>query len=494
MLMVNQNIYVDIGERTGGDIYMGVVGPVRTGKSTFIRRFMEVMVFPNMTNPYEKTRVMDELPQSGEGKTITTTEPKFIPPDSVLVSAEGGANLNVRLVDCVGYMVPGVLGDKEDGQERMVSTPWSEEKLPFSRAAEIGTERVIKEHSVVGILVTTDGSFGELPRQNYVVAEEKTVAQLKEINKPFVIILNSQTPQNARSKELAEELEAKYETPVILMDCKKTDEQEFNEIFDKILMQFPVSEVDFMLPGYLDALPSEHWIKDTMLEGVREWMQDFETMGQATGSCGAIADGGVVREVRIVKADMASGVITLELCMDGSLYYKVIEELMGAEIENDSQLFMLLKEYSQAKLAYDGIKEALQQAEESDYGIVAPKLSEMVLQQPEVFKQGNKYGVRMQAKAPCLHIIKTEITTEVSPVVGSESQSADLAQYLSEQFANEENDVWETNLFGKSLKEMVTEQMESKLDSVPVSIRGKVQKSLQRISDDGKDYFICIIL
>lgn len=494
MLMVNQNIYVDIGERTGGDIYMGVVGPVRTGKSTFIRRFMEVMVFPNMTDPYEKTRVTDEMPQSGEGRTVTTTEPKFIPPDSVLVSAEGGANLSVRLVDCVGYMVPGVLGDKEDGKERMVSTPWAEEKLPFSRAAEIGTEKVITEHSVVGVVVTADGSFGEIPRQNYTAAEEKTVAQLKALEKPFVIVLNSATPQEERSMELAKELELKYEVPVILINCQQMGEKEINQIFDSMLLQFPACEVDFKLPGYMEALPSDHWIKAAMIESVREWMKGFDTMGQATGSCGEIADGEIIRDVKIVKADMSSGVLTIELCMDSGLYYKVIEELMGAEIKNDAQLFMLLKEYSKAKLAYDGIKDALEQAESSDYGIVAPKLSEMVLQQPEVFKQGNKYGVRMQAKAPCLHIIKTEITTEVSPVVGSESQSADLAQYLSEQFANEENDVWETNLFGKTLKEMVTEQMENKLEGVPISIRGKVQKSLQRISDDGKDYFICIIL
>lgn len=492
--MANQNIYVDIGERTGGDIYIGVVGPVRTGKSTFIRRFMEVMVFPNMANPYEKTRITDELPQSGEGRTITTTEPKFIPPDSVEVSASGGADMNVKLVDCVGYMVPGVLGDKEDGKERMVSTPWFEEAIPFAQAAEIGTEKVIKEHSVVGVVVTTDGSFGDIPGQNYIEAEEKTVAQLKELEKPFVIIVNSAAPQSPKCTELAEELEAKYTIPVIPVNCQNMQESEFNVIFDKLLLQFPACEIDFRLPGYLDALPNEHCIKETMIESVRNWMRDFETMGQATVSCGRIADGKVIKDVKIIQADMAKGVIVLEPIFEEGLYYKVIEELMGAKVENDSQLFVMLKEYAQAKAAYDDIKDALAQVENGDYGIVAPKLSEMVLEKPEVFKQGNKYGVRMKAKAPCLHIIKTDITTEVSPVVGTESQSQDLAQYLSEQFGNEENDIWETNLFGKTLKEMVTEQMENKLNSVPTSVQGKVQKSLQRISDDGKDYFICIIL
>ena len=376
----------------------------------------------------------------------------------------------------------------------MVSTPWQEEKIPFSQAAEIGTEKVIEEHSVVGVVVTTDGSFGEIPRQNYIEAEEKTVAQLKELEKPFVVVVNSAVPQNERSRQLAQELEEKYEVPVVLTNCQRMSEAEIDDLFDKLIYQFPVCEVDFELPGYLDALPSEHWIKKTMIESVRNWMGSFETMGQVLNTCSMIADGNIIREIKIVKADMASGIVILEPRLAEGLYYKVIEELMGTTVTNDSQLFLLLKEYAQAKNAYDGVKSALAQAEGSGYGIVAPKLSEMLLEKPEVFKQGNKYGVRMKAKAPCLHIIKTDITTEVSPVVGSQSQSADLAQYLSEQFGNEENDIWETNLFGKTLKEMVTEQMESKLSNVPDSIRGKVQKSLQRISDEGKDYFICIIL
>ncbi len=492
--MIKGNMYDDIARRSNGDIYIGVVGPVRTGKSTFIKRFMDVMVFPNMTNPYEKTRIMDELPQSGEGKTITTTEPKFIPPDSVLVSTASGANLNVKLADCVGYLVPGALGDKEEEKERMVATPWFEEKIPFSKAAEIGTRKVIADHSVVGAVITTDGSFGEIPRQNYIDAEEKTINQLKELEKPFVIILNSATPQNARSRQLAEELEAKYDTPVILTNCQRMSEETFDEIFNKLIYQFPACEVDFHLPGYMDALPYNHRIKEIMIKSVRSWMDDFTSIGQVMDTCRQIADGEIIKDVKILKADMGNGVIVLEPILSEGLYYKVIEELMGASVTNDSQLFMLLKEYAKAKKAYDNLKSALDQVATAGYGIVAPKLSEMVLEKPEVFKQGSKYGVRMKAKAPCLHIIKTDITTEVSPVVGSESQSVDLAEYLTEQFANEETDIWETNLFGKTLKEMVTEQMESKVNNVPEAIRGKVQKSLQRISDDGKDYFICIIL
>ena len=491
--MINKSIYEEIGIRSGGDIYVGVVGPVRTGKSTFIRRFMDIMVLPAISDRYEKTRVTDELPQSGEGRTITTTEPKFIPPDSVLVSTQSGANLKVRLVDCVGYVVPGVLGDKEDGKERMVSTPWQEEKIPFTEAAEMGTEKVINEHSVVGIVVTSDGSFGELPRQNFVDAEERTIEQLKTLGKPFVVVLNSAVPENNRCREMAQGLEEKYGVPVVPLNCQRMNESDFDRLFGHMINQFPCCQIDFLLPGYLDALSGTHWIKSTIIESVKNWMGTFNTIGDAMESCSMIADGRIIKEMKVVRADMARGIITLEPKLDESLYYKVIEELMGAPVTGDSQLFMLLKEYSQAKVAYDSIKNALEDARRIDYGIVAPKLSEMILEKPEVFKQGSKYGVRMKAKAPCLHIIRTDITTEVSPVVGTESQSIDLANLLTEQFGSEE-DIWETNLFGKSLKEMVTEQMESKVNNVPEALRGKVQRSLQKISDEGKDYFICIIL
>lgn len=491
--MINKSIYEEIGIRSGGDIYVGVVGPVRTGKSTFIRRFMDIMVLPAISDRHEKTRVTDELPQSGEGRTITTTEPKFIPPDSVLVSTQSGANLKVRLVDCVGYMVPGVLGDKEDGKERMVSTPWQDEKIPFAEAAEMGTEKVINEHSVVGIVVTTDGSFGELPRQNFVDAEERTIGQLKTLGKPFVVVLNSAAPENNRCRDMAQGLEEKYGVPVVPLNCQRMNENDFDRLFGHMINQFPCCQIDFLLPGYLDALSGTHWIKSTIIESVKSWMGTFNTIGDALESCSIIADGRIIKEMKIVRADMARGIITLEPRLDESLYYKVIEELMGAPVTGDSQLFMLLKEYSQAKVAYDSIKNALEDARRIDYGIVAPKLSEMILEKPEVFKQGSKYGVRMKAKAPCLHIIRTDITTEVSPVVGTESQSIDLANLLTEQFGSEE-DIWETNLFGKSLKEMVTEQMESKVNNVPEALRGKVQRSLQKISDEGKDYFICIIL
>lgn len=492
--MTNMSIYQDISRRANGNIYIGVVGPVRSGKSSFIRRFMDVMVIPNMTNPYEKTRVMDELPQSGEGKTITTTEPKFIPPEAVSVSTGAGAKFSVRLIDCVGYLIPGVLGHEEEGRERMVMTPWSEEKMAFAQAAEYGTEKVITDHSSVGIVVTTDGTIGDLPRNNYIEAEEKTVNQLKELQKPFVVLLNTTVPQSQTAQELAEKLEAEYDVPVIPVNCQKMGMEGFDEVFQKLVYQFPASEVDFRLPGYLEALPGSHWVKESIISSVRNWMNQFETIGDIMETCRMIADGKIIKDVRIVKADLGEGIVILEPVLDKSLYYKVVEELMGAPVENDREMFLLLQEYASAKMAYDNLKYALEQAETSDYGIVAPKLSEMVLEKPEVFRQGSKYGVRMTAKAPCLHIVRTTISTEVSPVVGTERQSEDLANYLTEQFGDEEADIWETNLFGKTLREMVTEQMESKVNNVPEQLRGKVQRSLQRISDEGKDYFICIIL
>ncbi len=492
--MINTSIYQDIAERAGGDIYVGVVGPVRTGKSTFIRRFMDVLVFPNMASPYEKTRVTDELPQSGEGKTITTTEPKFIPPEAVRVNTRSGAGFNVRLVDCVGYMVPGALGNTEEGRERMVNTPWSEEKIPFTKAAEVGTEKVIRDHSVVGVVVTCDGSFGELPRAAFEEAEEKTVGQLKELHKPFVVILNSATPQSARSKELASSLRQRYQVPVLLLNCQKMTEEGFEEIFEKLIYQFPASQIRFNLPGYMDALPQDHWIKATMTEKIKEWMNSFDNIGQVIDSCNDISDGRIIKAARAGRADMSKGVVTIEPVMEPSLYYKVIEEMVEEPVSDDRHLFRLLREYTAAKKAYDNIKGALNEAETADYGIVAPRLSEMILEKPEVFRQGSKYGVRMKAKAPCLHIIKTDISTEVSPLVGTESQSAELADSLTRQFEEGGSDIWETNLFGKSLRDMVTEQMEAKVNDVPDSLRVKVQRSLQKISDDGKDYFICIIL
>ena len=492
--MENKNIYESIGKRTGGDIYIGVVGPVRAGKSTFIKRFMDLMVIPNVKNIYERERILDEMPQSGTGKTITTTEPKFIPAEAVKLEFEPNINLKVRLVDCVGYLIPEAIGHMEDGEPRMVATPWDEDKLPFEEAAEIGTEKVIKEHSTVGIVVTTDGSIGTMARSSYAEAEARVINQLSDLHKPFVVLLNSTEPEAMRTRELAQELSEKYGVPVIRMDCAKASENEISDVMSQLLGRFPVREIAFQIPGYVEGLDKDHWLKSELIENIRYWAQSFDTIEEFKGVTEALADGEIIERVEACNINMGTGEIDLRLVMAENLYYRVITELMEEKVENDYQFFNLLKEFSQAKRAYDKLKSAMSQVEQRGYGIVEPKLSEMILDEPEVFKQGSKYGVKITAKAPALHIIRTDITTEVSPVVGGEKQSEDLVASLREDMVNSPNSIWDTNIFGKSLYEMVAEQMENKIAAMPDNIRIKMQRSLQKISDEGKEYFICIVI
>jgi len=490
----NLNIYESIAERTQGDIYVGVVGPVRTGKSTFIKRFMDLLVIPNVTNTYVKARVRDELPQSGAGRTITTTEPKFVPAEAVSLELPGNINFKVRMVDCVGYMVNSALGHTENGKARMVNTPWQENQIPFEDAAEIGTRKVITDHSTIGIVVTTDGSIGEIERESFIPAEERVVRELKELNKPFVIVLNSIAPEGESAKELKCSLEDKYKVPVIATNCARMNVDTLNHILSDTLYEFPAAQISFHLPGFIDGLSNDHWIKATIINNIKEWSKSFDNIRDISNSIGFLEDGDIIDGVEISSMDLGTGNIEVQVNAVKGLFYKVIEEIMGQEVSNDYQFFGLIREYSKAKRSYDKLKTAMAQVEESGYGIVQPKLSEMVLEEPEIFKQGNKFGVRLKAKAPSLHIIKTDITTEVSPVVGSEKQSEDLIKYLLTEFENDPSKIWETNIFGKSLYEMVTEQMENKLSNVPDNIRHKVQRSLQKISDEGKEYFICIVL
>ena len=493
--MTDGTIYKNIAERTGGEIHVGVVGPVRTGKSTFIKRFMELFVVPGIENTYVRSRVVDLLPQSGDGRTITTTEPKFIPEEAVKIKV-GNAAMSVRLVDCVGYLVPGVLGHQEEGRSRMVKTPWNSEPIPFEEAAEMGTEKVITDHSTVGILLTCDGSFGELPRESYIKAEEKTAAQLKALGKPFVIVLNSSQPAAPKTRELAKSLEEQYGVPVIAADCMRMNGEVPGQIFDALLREFPVSEIFIDLPEFMDALPPDHSIKAGLVEAVRGWMETVDTVSSATASVQMLSACPFVKKASVSSCEMATGRLFIDVKLQDGLYYEIVSELLHHPVADDREMFLLMKDYARAKESYDSMEMALQNVGRCGYGIVHPKLSQMHLGQPEVFHQGNKYGVRLVASAPCLHIIRTDITTEISPIVGSEQQSADLAKYLMEKFqaSDEEEDIWETNLFGKSLQEMVVEQMDGKLTAMPAVLQEKVQKSLQKISNEGKDYFICIIL
>lgn len=492
--MESLNIYESIAKRSQGDIYIGVVGPVRVGKSTFIKRFMDLLVVPNMKNVYAKERLLDEMPQSGSGRTITTTEPKFVPAEAASLKMPGNMNCRVRLVDCVGYLVPEALGHVEDGKSRMVGTPWDDEKIPFEEAAEKGTRRVIEEHSTIGIVVTTDGTTSDIPRENYEEAEEKVISQLKELKKPFMVVVNSTKPQGAAAQSLALELEEKYGVSAMAVNCARMSSTELNQIVEKVLYQFPISEISFELPGFMEGLETDHWIKASVIESVRAWSTVFENAEDIQKTVGSLADGQIMKEVSVTDMDLGTGQVIIEVKMADGLFYKVIEELMDEKVENDYEFFRLIREFAAAKKSYDKLKGAMEQVEATGYGIVQPKLTEMVLGEPEVFKQGSKCGIRLTAKAPSLHIIRTDITTEVAPVVGTEQQSEDLVKYLLTEFENEPEKIWETNIFGKTLYDMVAEQMQSKLSGVPDNIRVKVQKSLQKICDEGKEYFICIVI
>lgn len=499
--MGNMSIYESIGRRTGGDIYIGVVGPVRAGKSTFIKRFMDLMVIPNVSDTYEKQRIIDEMPQSGSGKTITTTEPKFIPSEAVSLKLDAAGmnksadmHLDVRLVDCVGYMVPGALGHMEDGTPRMVATPWSENKLPFEQAAELGTEKVIKEHSTVGIVITTDGTIDTMDRDAYRDAEERVIRQLFDLRKPFVVVMNSTDPEGNKAREEASALSEKYGVPVIRLDCARATENQINEMLSSLLGRFPVREVAFRLPGYVEGLDNDHWLKSQLIEIIRYWAYSFDNVEDIKYAVSELADSELIETAEINNIDMGTGEVELKLEMAEELYYKVLTELMGETVESDYQFFGLLRQFAEAKTAYDKLRSAVNQVNDMGYGIVQPELSEMSLEEPEIFRQGNKYGIKIKAKAPALHMIKTDITTEVSPVVGSEKQSEDLIASLKAQMSESPDGIWNTNIFGKSLHEMVAEQMENKIASVPDNIRGKMQKSLQKISDEGKEYFICIVI
>lgn len=492
--MNSSDIYGNIAERTQGCIYAGVVGPVRTGKSTFIKRFMDLMVLPNVDNLYVRQRVLDELPQSGSGKTITTTEPKFVPAEAVTLTLPHNVSFKVRMVDCVGYLVPGAMGHEEEGKARMVRTPWSDEEMTFAEAAETGTRKVITDHSTIGIAVTTDGTIGDLKREAYIEAEDRTIQELKELGKPFVVIVNSTEPDSKFTADLVKAMKEKHRVPVMAVDCMKMSRETLDGILQSALYQFPVSQIGFNMPGFMDGVDIDHWIKAAVIENIKRWAESFEIVDDIETGLSQLADGEIVTGVSIASMDLGTGAAEVNLELEPGLFYRVVEELLGEEVPDDARFFALLKEFAASKRAYDKLEDAMKQVEEKGYGIVQPKLSEMVLQEPEIFRQGNKFGIRMTAKAPSLHIIRTDITTEVAPVVGSEAQSEDLIKYLLTEFETDPSKIWDTNIFGKSLQEMVTEQMKNKLSNVPENIRVKIQNSLQKISDEGRDFFICIVL
>lgn len=492
--MTQTNIYNDIAERTGGDIYIGVVGPVRTGKSTFIKRFMDTLVLPNITDSYSRDRARDELPQSAAGKTVMTTEPKFIPNEAVELHLGDNAAFRVKMIDCVGYIVPGALGHIEDDKPRMVMTPWSDEPMPFETAAEIGTKKVINEHSTIGVLVTTDGSIGELPRESYVEAEARAVSELKAQNKPFVIVLNSAVPSDEKSVSLAVELENKYEVPVALVSCLDLDEQDIRKILELVLLEFPIKELRFALPRWVTCLEDTHPLKKNLLADVSARAENICKVGEVRETFENLTEDDYHTSIELAHINLANGQAMLAVHIPEDAFYRVLGDKTGFEIEGEESLISILSDLADMKRKYEKFESAIRQVNETGYGIVTPSVEDLTLEEPEIVKQPGGYGVRLRASAPSIHMIKANIQTEVSPIVGSEKQSEDMVKFLLKGFEENPASIWESNMFGKSLHELVNEGLNAKLAHMPYDARMKLTDTLQKIINDGAGGLICILL
>ncbi len=492
--MEKYDIYKDISERTGGDIYIGVVGPVRTGKSTFITRFMEQFVIPNIGNKFQKQIATDEMPQSADGKTIMTTQPKIVPAHGVKVHFKNKISANVRLVDCVGYLIDGVTGHMEDDKPRLVKTPWSDEGIPFEKAAEIGTKKVIEDYSTIGVLVTTDGSFGDLPRENYVLAEEKTVSSLSACGKPFVIFLNSAQPRGERAVTLAGELERKYGVSVVCGSAPELSSDDITEIMEKVLLEFPMCGFNIKLPGWMQTLPCENALIAGLLEDVKRASSDMVKMKDFAALTQSFTGSDDFAGLDISEINLGSGVSDYALTPKPELFYKVLSDQCGENIDDDCALMTYLRTFSEAKRRYSKIKSALEEAEENGYGVVVPTDDELRLEEPELVKQGGRYGVKLKASAPSLHIMKVDVSTEVSPIVGTEKQGEDFVKYVTDRYENNPSGLWETNMFGKSLHDLVSEGLSEKITAMPKDAQSKMRKTVTRIVNENKGGVICILL
>ena len=482
------NIYEDIAKRTQGDIYIGVVGPVRTGKSTFIRKFMETLVLPNIENEFKRDRTRDEIPQSGSGKTIMTVEPKFVPADGVVIQLKDSVSLKVRMVDCVGYIVEGALGHEENGKQRLVSTPWSKDAMTFEEAAEIGTKKVIRDHSTIGVVVITDGSG------SYIEAEDRVIDELKSMNKPFVVILNSLTPKDEKTEILRNELEEKYEVPILPVNVEQMEEPDIENILETVLYDFPLNEIRINISKWVEGLEKNHWIKESIISTLKQCIANLQKIRDIDDIVNGFENLEFLDGVTVENVELGEGVVNIQLSTKQELFYNVLEEKSGFKIEEDSQLLNLVTTLSKVKQEYDKIEVALNDAKNFGYGVVAPSLSELSLEEPEIIKQGKQYGVKLKANAPSLHIIKADISTEVSPIVGNQNQGEEMVKYLLNEFEQNPSEIWESNMFGKSLNDLVKEQLQSKLYTMPDEIRFKIQKTLQKIINEGSNNIITIIL
>lgn len=492
--MSSKSIYNSIATRTQGDIYIGVVGPVRTGKSSFIKRFMDVLVLPNITDQSKKDRATDELPQSSSGRTIMTTEPKFIPENAVELTLEGNAHCNVRLIDCVGYIVPSSLGYIENNNPRMVKTPWFDKDIPFNMAAEIGTQKVITEHSTIGLVVTTDGSIGEIPRQEYEEAEERVINELKQIEKPFLVLLNCVNPSSAASKSLAAELSSKYEVNVMPVNCMELSVDEIENILKGLLYEFPIKELKIDFAAWVSKLEKGNALKKEIFDAVCANAKKLKKVRDTKQFLSAMTQLESISDGKICQADLSCGSVKISLTVKPELFYKTLSEKCGIEIKDDLELFKNMLALSKMKNEYSRFKEALDEVEKTGYGIVMPTMQELKLEEPEIVRQGGRYGVRLQASAPSIHMMKANITTQVAPIVGTESQSEELIMYLLKEFEEDPSKIWESDIFGKSLNSLVNEGLHNKLYKMPIDARQKLQETLERVINEGCSGLICIIL
>ena len=489
--MDTYNIYKDIQARTRGEIYIGVVGPVRTGKSTFVRRFMELAALPNMEENQQK-EVRDQLPLSGSGKLITTVEPKFIPKEAAKIQIAEGLEAKIRLIDCVGYMVPEAAGNIEEGKERMVKTPWYAQEIPFHQAAETGTKKVIEEHSNIGLVVTCDGSFGEIPRKNYIESEEKTVAQLKRAGKPFLILLNSQKPYKEETLELAEELKKKYQAGVISVNCEQLRNDDVTRILERVLYEFPIVQMEFYIPKWVEMLSSEHYLKEELISCVQQMMQTMHYIKDVTKDRLEF-ESQYVKGLFLETLDLSSGKIKIRIDMDDSWYYAILSEMTGVDISDEYELIHMMQELSKMRGEYLKVKDAMESVQAKGYGVVTPDKTEIRLEEPIIIKQGNKYGVKIKSISPSIHLIRANIETEIAPIVGSEEQAKDLIAYIKSNNSGEES-IWQTNIFGKSIGQLVEDGIHRKLIQISDESQVKLQDTMQKIVNDSKGGLVCIII
>ena len=491
---MNNNIYSDIALRTQGDIYIGVVGPVRTGKSTFIKRFMDTMVIPNIDGEYQKERARDELPQSAAGRTIMTTEPKFVPEEAVTLTMDDNVQFRVRLIDCVGYIVPSSVGYIEEDQPRMVHTPWYDEEIPFNMAAEIGTKKVICEHSTIGLVVTTDGSISSIPREEYEEAEERVIEELKSLSKPFVVLLNSETPSASETIQLASKLSDKYGVPVIPANCLEMTEKEINQVIAQILYEFPVTSVSLDMPAWIKCLDDDNEMKSELFASVKENCQVLSSINSVKKFLDLLSEESHVEAVRIAQMDLSTGAVHINIQISSKYFYQILSDKCSLSIHNEKQLMAQMLALVEVKNKFTRFEKALQDVEASGYGIVMPSMDEMRLDEPEIMKQGGRYGVKLKAQAPSIHMIKCNTYTEVAPIVGSESQSQELVMYLLKEFEENPSEIWNTNIFGKPLLDLVNEGLNNKLYRMPEDARNKFRETIERVINEGCSGLICIIL